>query len=110
MKNKIKTMFMNKIILLIKILKWEKFVNKKSELLILLFLAKLNLDLYTDLNIWFRLTRNFKVYCFLIMQQQQIDVNKFQISKTYQQVIKSLQKNEWITTMKIEIHDIKNDL
>jgi len=41
------------------------------------------------------------------MQQQQIDVNEIQISKTYQQAIKSSQRDEWIMIMKIEIHDIK---
>ena len=65
-KSKKKTMFVNKMILLIKILEWEKSI-RKSELLTLLFLVKLNLNLYTNLNIWFRLTKDFKVYCFLIM-------------------------------------------
>ena len=107
MKNQKKTVFVNKMILLIKILEWEKLIDRKFELLILLFLAKLNLNLYTDSDIWFRLTRDFKIYCFSIMQQQQISVNEIQISKTYQQAMKSSQKDEWIAAMKIEIHDIK---
>ena len=44
------------------------------------------------------------------MQQQQIGVNRVQISKTYQQAMKSSQKDEWIVTIKIKIHDIKKDL
>ena len=102
-----KIMFVNKMILLIKILEWEESVHKKSELLTLLSLVKLNLDLYTDSNIWFRLTRNFKVYYLSVTQQQQIDINKIQISKTYQQAMKSSQKDEWIAAIKIKIHDIK---
>ena len=94
-------------ILLIKILEWEEFIHRKFELLTLLFLVKLNLDLYINLNIWFRLTRNLKIYCFLIIQQQQIDVNKIQISKTYQKAMKNSQKNKWIAAIKIKIHDIK---
>ena len=106
MKNQKKTIFVNKVILLIKILEWEKLI-KKSESLTLLSLAKQNLNLYINLNIWFRSARNFKVYYLSVMQQQEIDVYDIQISKTYQEAMKSLQKNEWIMTMKIEIHDIK---
>ena len=51
--------------------------------------------------------RDLKVYCLSVTQQQQIDINKIQISKTYQQVMKSSQRDEWIMTMKIKIHDIK---
>ena len=105
-KSKKKTTFVNKMILSVKILEWEESI-KKSELLILLFLMKLNLNLYTDSDIWFRSARDLKVYCFLIMQQQQIDVNEIQISKTYQETMKSSQKDEWIAAIKIEIHDIK---
>ena len=99
-------MFVNRVILLIKILEWEESV-RRSESLTLLFLAKLNLNLYINLNIWLRSARDLKVYCLSVMQQQQIDVNEIQISKTYQQVMKSSQRDEWIMTMKIEIHDIK---
>ena len=88
-----KTIFVNKMILSIKILEWEKSV-KRSELLTLLFLMKLNLNLYTDLNIWLRSARDLKVYCLSIMQQQEIDINSIQISKTYQEAMKSLQKDE----------------
>ena len=105
-RSKKKTTFVNKVILSVKILEWKESV-RKSELLILLFLAKLNLDLYTDLNIWLRPARDLKVYCLLITQQQQVDINEIQISKTYQQAMKSSQRDEWIMTMKIEIHDIK---
>ena len=79
----------------------------KTVLLIKVLFLKLNLDLYTDLNIWFRPARDLKVYCLSVMQQQQIGVNEIQISKTYQEAMKSLQRDEWIMTMKIEIHDIK---
>ena len=99
-------MFVNRVILSVKILEWEELI-RRSKLLTLLFLAKLNLNLYTDSNIWLRSARDLKVYCFLIMQQQQIDVNEIQISKTYQQAMKSSQRDEWIMTMKIEIHNIK---
>ena len=105
-KIKKKTIFVNKMILLIKILEWKEFV-RKSELLTLLFLTKLNLNLYTDSDIWFKLARDFKIYCFSVMQQQEININSIQISKTYQKTMKSSQKDEWIMTMKIKIHDIK---
>ena len=105
-RSKKKTMFVNKVILSVKILEWEESV-RKSESLILLFLTKLNLNLYTDSDIWFRSARDLKVYCLSVTQQQQIDVNKIQISKTYQETMKSLQRDEWIMTMKIKIHDIK---
>ena len=82
-RSKKKTTFVNKMILSVKILEWEEFVNKKFKSLILLFLVKLNLDLYINSDIWFRSTRNLKVYYLSIMQQQQIDVNEIQISKTY---------------------------
>ena len=88
-----KTIFVNKMILSIKILEWEKSV-KKSELLILLSLTKQDLNLYTDSNIWLRSARDLKVYCLSIMQQQEIDINSIQISKTYQEAMKSLQKDE----------------
>ena len=65
-KSKKKTMLVNKMILLIKILEWKELI-KKSELLTLLFLAKLNLNLYTDLNIWLKSARDFKVYCLSVM-------------------------------------------
>jgi len=106
-RSKKKTMFVNRVILLIKILEWEESVNRKSELLILLFFVKLNLNLYTDLNIWLRSARDLKVYCLSVTQQQEIDVNDIQISKTYQQAMKSSQKDEWIIAMKIKIHNIK---
>ena len=67
-KIKKKTIFINKIILSIKILEWKKFI-KKSELLILLFLVKLNLNLYINSNIWFKSARNFKIYYLSITQQ-----------------------------------------
>ena len=101
-----KTMFVNRMILSVKILEWEKLI-RKSELLTLLFLIKQNLDLYINLNIWFKSARDLKVYCLSVMQQQQIDVNRIQISKTYQQAMKSSQRDKWIMTMKIKIHDIK---
>ena len=106
-KIKKKATFVNKMILSAKILEWEESVHKKSELLTLLFLTKLNLNLYTDLNIWLKSARDLKVYCLSVMQQQQIDVNRIQISKTYQQAMKSSQRDEWIAAMKIKIHDIK---
>ena len=105
-KLKKKTVLVNKMILSIKILKWEKLV-KKFESLILLFLAKQDLNLYIDLNIWFKSVRNLKVYCLSVMQQQEIDINNIQILKTYQKAMKSLQRNEWIIIIKIKIHDIK---
>ena len=49
-RSKKKIMFVNKVILLVKILEWEKSV-RKSELLTLLSLAKLNLNLYINTNI-----------------------------------------------------------
>ncbi len=75
-RSKKKIALMNKIILSVKILEWEELIDRKSESLILLSLVKLNLDLYTDSNIWLRSARDLKVYCLLIMQQQQIDVNE----------------------------------
>ena len=89
-----KAMFVNRVVLLVKILEWEESVHRRSELLTLLFLVKLDLDLYTDLDIWLRPARDLKVYCLSVMQQQQIDVNRIQISKTYQQAMKSSQRNE----------------
>ena len=105
-KSKKKTTFVNRMILSVKILEWEELI-KKSELLTLLFLAKQDLNLYINSDIWLRSARDLKVYCLSIMQQQEIDVNDIQISKTYQQAMKSSQKDEWIVTMKIKIHDIK---
>ena len=99
--------FLKKGILLIKILEWEKLIDRKSELLTLLFLVKQDLNLYTNSDIWLRSARDLKVYCLSVMQQQQIDVNEIQISKTYQQAMKSSQRDEWIVAMKIKIHDIK---
>jgi len=49
-KLKKKIIFVNKMILLIKILEWEESV-RRSESLILLSLTKLNLNLYINLNI-----------------------------------------------------------
>ena len=105
-KLKKKTVLVNRVILSVKILEWEESV-RRSESLILLSLVKQDLNLYINSNIWLRSARDLKVYCLLIMQQQQIDVNKIQISKTYQQAMKSSQRDEWIVTIKIEIHDIK---
>ena len=81
-KSKKKIALVNKVILLIKILEWKKFI-KKFELLTLLFLTKQDLNLYTDLNIWFKSARDLKVYYLSVTQQQEIDVNSIQISKTY---------------------------
>ena len=81
-KLKKKTMFVNRVILLIKILEWKESV-RRSELLTLLFLVKQDLNLYINLNIWFKSARDLKVYCFLITQQQEIDVNNIQILKIY---------------------------
>ena len=89
-------------ILSVKILEWKKLI-RKSELLILLFLTKLNLNLYINSDIWLKSARDL---CLSVIQQQQIDINRIQISKTYQETMKSSQRNEWITAMKIEIHDI----
>jgi len=105
-RSKKKTVLVNKVILLIKILEWEELI-RRSELLILLFLAKQDLNLYINSDIWLRSARDLKVYCLSVTQQQQIDVNRIQISKIYQEAMKSSQKDEWIMTMKIEIHDIK---
>ena len=102
-----KTMFVNKMILLIKIFEWKELIDRKFESLTLLFLTKLNLNLYINLNIWLRPARDFKVYCFSVMQQQEIGINDIQISKTYQEAMKSSQRDEWITAMKIKIHNIK---
>ena len=66
-RSKKKTVFMNRVILLIKILEWEESVNRKSESLTLLFLMKLNLDLYINLNIWLRPARDLKIYCLSVM-------------------------------------------
>jgi len=49
-KSKKKIMFVNKMILSVKILEWKKSV-RRSELLILLSLVKQDLNLYTDSNI-----------------------------------------------------------
>jgi len=88
-KLKKKTVLVNRVILSVKILEWEESV-RRSESLILLSLVKQDLNLYINSNIWLRSARDLKVYCLLIMQQQQIDVNEIQISKTYQEIIKSL--------------------
>ena len=93
-RSKKKTTFVNKMILSVKILEWKELINRKSESLTLLSLAKLNLDLYINSDIWFRSARDLKIYCLSIMQQQQIDINEIQISKTYQQAMKSSQKDE----------------
>jgi len=64
-KSKKKTVLVNKVILSIKILEWKELV-KRSELLILLFLTKQDLNLYINSDIWLKSIRDFKVYCFLI--------------------------------------------
>ncbi len=61
-KLKKKTVLVNKIILSVKILEWEEFVDRKSELLTLLSLVKLKLNLYINSDIWLRSARDLKVY------------------------------------------------
>ncbi len=93
-RSKKKTALVNRVILSVKILEWEELIDRKSESLTLLFLTKLDLDLYINSNIWLRPARDLKVYCLSVTQQQQIDINEIQISKTYQQAMKSSQRDE----------------
>ena len=92
-RSKKKTIFVNRVILSVKILEWKESV-RKSESLTLLFLVKQDLNLYINSDIWLRSARNLKVYCLSVTQQQEIDVNSIQISKTYQEAMKSSQRDE----------------
>ena len=101
-----KIALVDRLMLLVKILKWKKPVWK-SKSLILLSLAKQDFELYIDPDIWFKPVKDLKAYYLSIMQQQQISVNGIVIPKSYKEVMASPQRDKWMAAMKFEINNIK---